>query len=250
MVAHIDAMGEKHTYEIASNRPLAAGTYEMTLRGPSGALRRPGQFAGLALPGRFLRRPFSVAERSGNGFTVVYKTVGEGTRQMSAMRPGETLDALVGLGNGFDAGADCSRPLLVGGGAGVPPLLWLARELASRGRRVRAALGFNTAAEAFYAGRFAEAGAETEIYTADGGAGRPGLVTEALGGECDYIFACGPLPMLRALHAAARCGGQYSFEERMGCGYGACMGCTCRTASGPKRVCREGPVLKSEDIVW
>lgn len=243
-------MGEKHTYEIASNRLLAAGTYEMTLRGPSGALERPGQFVGIALPGRFLRRPFSVAERSVEGFTVVYKVVGEGTRQMSALKAGERLDALVGLGNGFDADAQCERPLLVGGGAGVPPLLWLARELAARGLRPRAALGFNAAAEVFYADRFAEAGAETEIYTADGSAGRKGLVTEALGGDCDYVFACGPLPMLRALHGAARCGGQYSFEERMGCGYGACMGCTCRTASGPKRICREGPVLESEDIVW
>ncbi len=247
-------MERRVTLEIVGNRPLTEAVWEMTLRGDLSGISRPGQFVNLALEGRYLRRPISVCNCEGNLLTLVYKVVGEGTEQMSRMQAGERIDTLTGLGNGFDADHASRRPLLVGGGVGVPPLYLLARELLARGKEVTVTLGFNTAAEIFYKEKFERLGAKVIVATADGSAGIKGFVTDAIrqsGVEYDYIYSCGPIPMLKALCAATEADGEFSFEERMGCGFGVCMGCTCHTADGGhKRICKEGPVLKRSEIVW
>ena len=199
----------------------------------------------------FLRRPISVCDYDADSITLIYKVVGEGTAQLSGMRPGERLDLLTGLGNGFSTDCDARRPLLVGGGVGVPPLYGLAKALRAAGKPVQVVLGFNTAAELFYDEEFRALGCGVSVATADGSCGVRGFVTDALAGlDFDYFYACGPLPMLRALSAATACDGQLSFEERMGCGFGACMGCSCKTLTGGKRICKEGPVLMKNEIIW
>lgn len=248
----ISEMQERTLYEIRANEPLTASVWRMVLAGDTRRITAPGQFVEIALEGRYLRRPISVCDWDGETITLVYKVVGDGTEQMARMRPGDRLDLLTGLGNGFrDTGA--RRPLLVGGGVGVPPLYGLARRLRADGRHVTVALGFNTAAEAFYVEEFRMLGCEVRIATADGSLGVRGFVTDlfAEGGlDCDYFYACGPLPMLRALSEVTAVSGQLSFEERMGCGFGACMGCSCRTRDGYKRICKEGPVLEKEEVIW
>ena len=238
-------------YTILENRPLTASVWQMRLGGDTAAITRPGQFVNIRLEGRFLRRPISVCDWREGEITLVYKVVGAGTAQMAAMRDG-TLDLLVGLGNGYDTADAGEAPLLIGGGVGVPPLYGLARRLIDAGRRVSVILGFNTAAEIFYEKEFAALGASVTVATADGSAGVRGFVTDAM--KCTapytYFYTCGPEPMLRAVYAAAASEGQFSFEERMGCGFGACMGCSCRTVTGYKRICREGPVLRKEEILW
>ncbi len=240
-------------YTVLSNEPLTGSVWRMILGGDTQWITAPGQFVNIALEGRYLRRPISVCDYDERTITLIYKVVGDGTAQMSRMAPGVRLDLLTGLGNGFSTDADTRRPLLVGGGVGVPPLYNLARRLLAEGREVQVVLGFNTAAEVFYADEFRALGCDVTVATADGSAGVAGFVTTAIaarGLDFDYFYACGPLPMLRALCQAVEQPGELSFEERMGCGFGACMGCSCRTLTGDKRICKEGPVLKKEEIIW
>ena len=246
-------MYKQDIYEIRSNEPLTASVFRMVLAGDTQWIAAPGQFVNVALAGRYLRRPISVCDWDGRTLTLIYKVVGDGTEQMSRMRPGERLDLLTGLGNGFRTDVPTERPLLVGGGVGVPPRYNLAKRLIAAGRPTTVVLGFNTAAEVFYAEEFRALGAGVFVATADGTMGTAGFVTAAIEANdlrCDYFYACGPLPMLRALCDAVAADGQLSFEERMGCGFGGCMGCTCKTKYGNKRICKEGPVLTKEEIVW
>lgn len=247
-------MYKKGIYEILRNEPLTDAVWRMVLGGDTEWITRPGQFVNIALEGRYLRRPISVCDWDGRTLTLIYKVVGDGTAQMSRMQPGQRLDLLTGLGNGFSTRNEASRPLLVGGGVGVPPLYALARELRGRGLPVEVVLGFNTAGELFYADEFRALGCNVHIATADGSLGVKGFVTTSIAAEVpafDYFYACGPLPMLRALcEATPGVSGQLSFEERMGCGFGGCMGCSCKTLTGNKRICKEGPVLLKEEILW
>lgn len=246
-------MYKKGTYRIVENRPLTPNVYRMTIEGDTQWITRPGQFVNIEIEGLYLRRPISVCDYSQSDITLIYKVVGRGTEAMSRMQAGQTLDVLTGLGNGFNADIECHRPLLVGGGVGVPPLYRLAKDLITRGRKVSVVLGFNTAAEVFYADEFRALGADVYVSTADGSLGVKGFVTDAIrnkGIDFDYFYACGPLPMLRALCQACATPGELSFEERMGCGFGACMGCSCKTLTGNKRICKEGPVMKREEIIW
>ncbi len=239
-------------YTIKSNRALTRDMYEMILTGDTSDMTAPGQFVNLLLDGFFLRRPISVCNTEGDTFTILYKVIGKGTEKMAGMQAGEALDVLTGLGNGYDTSASGSAPLLVGGGAGVPPMYLLARRLIAEGKKVTVILGFNKAEEIFYREEFEQLGAKVLIATADGSVGVKGFVTDALAdaGEYTYTYACGPEPMLKALYNATSVSGEYSFEERMGCGFGACMGCSCKTKYGNKRICRDGPVLKKEEIIW
>ena len=246
-------MYKKGTYRIVENRPLTPNVYRMTIEGDTQWITRPGQFVNIEIEGLYLRRPISVCDYSQSDITLIYKVVGRGTEAMSRMQAGQTLDVLTGLGNGFNADIECHKPLLVGGGVGVPPLYRLAKDLIARGRKVSVVLGFNTAAEVFYADEFRALGADVYVSTADGSLGVKGFVTDAIrdkGIDFDYFYACGPLPMLRALCQACATPGELSFEERMGCGFGACMGCSCKTLTGNKRICKEGPVMKREEIIW
>lgn len=240
-------------FEIVSNRALTPQVYEMRLKGDTSAITRPGQFVELSIEGLFLRRPISVCNFDEGELTLIYKVVGKGTAEMAAMQVGRKVDVLTGLGNGFNVESECTRPLLVGGGVGVPPLYRLARELVAKGKEVTLILGFNTAAEVFYEKEFEALGVKTIVATADGSQGVKGFVTDAIrecGVEPDYFYSCGPLPMLKALSQTLDVDGELSLEERMGCGFGICMGCSIQTASGAKRVCKEGPVFKKEEILW
>ena len=238
-------------FEIASKRNLAPGVYEMVLRGASTEDCTPGRFVQLKLDSFYLRRPISVCDAEDGKLTLVYKTVGRGTEAMAQYASGKHIDVLTGLGNGYDLDRSGDRPLLIGGGAGVPPMYLLARRLIAQGKRPTVILGFNRAEEIFYAERFRELGIETIIATADGSVGVKGFVTDAMEGlDYTYTYACGPDPMLKAVYNRASTSGEYSFEERMGCGFGACMGCSCETKYGNKRICKDGPVLTKEEIVW
>lgn len=237
-------------YTVASNRPLTADVWEMKLLGDTSPITAPGQFINIRLEGLFLRRPISVCDWDRQGLTIVYKVVGKGTAALRSMSPGQELDALSGLGNGFDVGKCGSRTLVIGGGVGTPPMYGLAKALRSAGKTPVAVLGFNTKREIFYEERFRDLGVETVVTTADGSYGVKGFVTDAMPEGCDYFCACGPEPMLKAVCAAAGTSGQLSFEERMGCGFGACMGCSCQTIHGSKRICKDGPVLEKEEILW
>ena len=245
-------MYKRATYRIRSNEPLTETVYRMVVEGDTQYLTAPGQFVNIELPGRFLRRPISVCDYDGHTITLIYKVIGEGTAQMAGMTAGGELDMLTGLGNGFSTAVKTERPLLVGGGVGIPPLYGLAKRLTAQGKRVTAVLGFNRESEIFLAEEFRALGAEVIIATADGSAGIHGLVTDGMAAVSDYtyLYTCGPEPMLKAVYSACKTSGQFSFEERMGCGFGACMGCTCRTKYGHKRICKDGPVLRREEIVW
>ena len=237
-------------FTILSNTPLTDCVYKMVLSGDTSAITAPGQFVNIQITGKFLRRPISVCDYDGDTLTIVYKVVGKGTEILSRMVPREKLDILSGLGNGYDLAPAGDCPVLLGGGVGVPPLYGLAKRLLAAGRQVTAVLGFNTAAEVFYADEFRALGAEVVLATADGSVGVRGFVTDALPASYSYVYTCGPEPMLRAVFRSIKTGGQFSFEERMGCGFGACMGCSCKTVTGWKRICREGPVLEKEEILW
>ena len=246
-------MYKKGIYKIVANAPLTRDVYRMVLEGDTQWITRPGQFVNIELDGLYLRRPISICDWDENSITIIYKVVGRGTEQMCKMSVGEELDVLTGLGNGFNPDIECSEPLLVGGGVGVPPLYHLAKELLAQGKKVSVVLGFNTAAEVFYADEFRQLGAEVYVSTADGSMGVKGFVTDAIresGVAFDYFYACGPLPMLKALCDNCSQKGELSFEERMGCGFGACMGCSCKTLTGNKRICKEGPVMRREEIIW
>ncbi len=237
-------------FEIVENCPLTDNVYRMRLKGDTSAITAPGQFVNIQLSGMFLRRPISVCDVQADVLTIIYKVVGKGTEAMSRMRGG-MLDVLTGLGNGYDLSVSGERPVLLGGGIGVPPMYKLAKELLAQGKSVRVILGFNTKNEVFYEDAFRELGAEVTVTTVDGSYGQKGFVTDALAGmDYTYFYTCGPEPMLKAVYKASRTSGQMSFEERMGCGFGACMGCSCKTLTGYKRICKDGPVMRKEEILW
>lgn len=246
-------MYKKNSYKIVENQPLTVSVWRMTLEGDTQYITRPGQFVNIELAGRYLRRPISVCDYDAQTITLIYKVVGGGTEQMSRMQVGVELDLLTGLGNGFKAEAASRRSLLVGGGVGIPPLYNLAKVLLAAGKSVEVVLGFNTVSEVFFEAEFRALGCGVTVTTVDGSHGVQGYVTTALVEnqlDFDYFYACGPLPMLKALCDATEVDGQLSFEERMGCGFGGCMGCSCKTKYGNKRICKEGPVLMKEEIIW
>ena len=234
---------------IAENVRIAEKVYRMTLESPALEEMKPGQFVNIRLEGQFLRRPISVYDSERGKLAIIYKAVGRGTEQMSRMAAGETLDVLTGLGNGYDLSKAGDKPLLLGGGVGVPPLYMLARKLRAQGKDVTAVLGFNTEAEVFGEEAFRALGCSVTVTTADGSYGVKGFVTDAMPDNYSYFYTCGPEPMLKAVYRKTKTSGQFSFEERMGCGFGACMGCSCKTITGYKRICREGPVLEKEEII-
>ena len=223
---------QQKRFTIAENAPVARGTYRLRLTGDTAAITAPGQFADIRLAGYFLRRPVSVCSWSDGALTLYYKVAGAGTAQLSTLAPGTELD------------------LLVGGGVGASPLYGLAQQLVAEGRSPLAVLGFRTAAEVLLADAFEALGIPVTVVTEDGTMGARGFVTDALPAGCTYVYACGPMPMLQALCSATPLDGQLSLEARMGCGFGACMGCTCETTHGSKRVCKDGPVFTKEEILW
>ncbi len=237
-------------FEIVSNKALTSCVYRMELKGDTSAITAPGQFVNIQLDGLFLRRPISVCDVAGDTLTIVYKVVGKGTEAMSKMHSGN-LDILTGLGNGYDLSLAGERPVLLGGGVGVPPMYMLAKRLIAMGKPVQVILGFNTQEEIFYEKEFKVLGCEVTVTTVDGSYGVKGFVTDALKTmDYTYFYTCGPEPMLKAVYRASATSGQMSFEERMGCGFGACMGCSCKTLTGYKRICKDGPVMKKEEILW
>ena len=238
-------------FRITSNEKIARDIFKMTLAGDTSAITAPGQFVNIKLDEFFLRRPISVCDCVGENLTLIYKTVGRGTERMSRMGAGDELDLLTGLGNGYNTKISCGNPLLVGGGVGVPPMYMLCKELISEGKNVTVVLGFNSKADVFYEDEFRALGADVHIATADGTYGTKGFVTDVIKDmQYTFFYTCGPEPMFRAMHKIMKTPGQYSFEERMGCGFGACMGCSCKTLTGNKRICKEGPVMESEEIIW
>ena len=237
-------------YKILLNEKIAKDVYKMVLEGDTSLITAPGQFINIKLDGKFLRRPVSVCDCDSKTLTIIYKVVGEGTEQMSLLEVGEELDVLTGLGNGYDI-SKSKKPLLIGGGVGVPPLYYLAKKLLESGQKPSVILGFNTKDEVFLEDEFKALGCSVFVTTADGSYGIKGFVTDAMSGiDYDYFYTCGPMPMFRAIENTVKTSGQYSFEERMGCGFGACMGCSCKTKYGYKRICKDGPVLEREEIVW
>ena len=237
-------------FNIVENTKIAKDVYKMCLRGDTSAVSNPGEFVNIQLDGFYLRRPISVCDAEGDVLTLIYKVVGKGTQVMSEMPKGTELRVMTGLGNGYDLSLSGEAPLLVGGGVGVPPMYLLAKRLLAQGKKVSVVLGFNTADEVFYEDAFKALGCEVQVTTVDGSHGVKGFVTDALPEHYTYFYTCGPMPMFKALNKAVKTSGQFSFEERMGCGFGACMGCSCKTLTGNKRICKDGPVLKKEEIIW
>lgn len=243
-------MYKQNNYQILSNVALTNDVYKMVLEGDTRYITAPGQFINIRLEGKFLRRPISVCDYDDKSITIIYKVVGEGTEQLSKLESGEVLDVLTGLGNGYDI-TKSTKPLLIGGGVGVPPMYNLAKALIADGQKPTVVLGFNTKSEIFYEDEFKALGCNTLVTTADGSYGIKGFVTDAMTDlDYDYFYTCGPLPMFKAVYNATSTSGQFSFEERMGCGFGACMGCSCKTKYGNKRICKDGPVLVKEEIIW
>ena len=236
------------TFEIKSNEQMAKNVYRMQLCGDTAGIL-PGQFVNIRVQGQFLRRPISVCNIADGILTIIYKVVGVGTEAMSHLPVGTQLDVLTVLGNGYDLSKAGDEPLLVGGGVGVPPMYMLARQLREMGKTVRVILGFNTQDEVFYEEEFRALGCDVTVTTVDGSHGVKGFVTNALDGQQSYYYTCGPLPMIKALLQAAGTNGEVSMEERMGCGFGACMGCTIQTTQGSKRVCKEGPVFPAGELI-
>ena len=237
-------------FTILDNVALTQNVYKMVLSGDTSAITAPGQFVNIQLDGLFLRRPISVCDYNDTTLTILYKVVGKGTEAMSRMISGDRLDILTGLGNGYDLSLSGDKPVLLGGGVGVPPMYNLAKKLIAQGKTVSVILGFNTASEVFYENEFKALGCDVQVTTVDGSYGRKGFVTDALPENYTYFYTCGPEPMLKAVYKTTSTSGQMSFEERMGCGFGACMGCSCKTLTGYKRICKEGPVMKKEEILW
>lgn len=237
-------------FEIVSNVALTDNVYKMILAGDTSDITNCGQFVNIQLDGMYLRRPISVCDYDKKTLTIVYKVVGKGTEAMSAMGAGVKLDILTGLGNGYDLTLAGDRPVLLGGGVGVPPMYNLAKKLREMGKEVRVILGFNVKSEIFYEEEFKALGCQVCVTTVDGSYGVKGFVTDALPENYTYFYTCGPEPMLKAVYRASKTSGQMSFEERMGCGFGACMGCSCKTITGYKRICKDGPVMKKEEILW
>ena len=237
-------------FKIAQNIPLTSNVYKMKLIGDVSDITAPGQFINIKLYGLYLRRPISVFDRDDESVTIIYKVVGKGTEHMSELPIGATLDVLTGLGNGYDTSLCKEHAVLLGGGVGVPPLYMLCKTLIAENKKVSVILGFNTKDEIFCKDDFEALGADVYVTTVDGSFGIKGFVTDALPENYDHFFTCGPEPMLKAVYKATNTSGQFSFEERMGCGFGACMGCSCKTITGYKRICKDGPVLLKEEILW
>ena len=238
-------------FEVKANTKIAENTYKMVLGGDCSGITASGQFVNIKLDGFFLRRPISVCDYNDNELTLIYKVVGKGTEYMAELGAGEKLDILTGLGNGYDLSKSGNEPVLIGGGAGVPPMYNLCRKLVADGKKPKVILGFNKVNEVFFENEFKALGAEVTVTTADGSYGIKGFVTDALKNmKYTYIYSCGPEPMLKAIYNTAETSGQLSFEKRMGCGFGACMGCSCATKYGNKRICKDGPVLEMEEIIW
>ena len=238
-------------YTVKANEKLTENVFRMVLVGDTSAVTASGQFINIKIESLYLRRPISIFDCTENELSIIYKVVGTGTEIMSKMPAGTQLDCLVGLGNGFDISAAGENPVVIGGGVGVPPMYYLAKKLIAEGRNVTAILGFNKADEVFCKEDFEAIGCKTIVTTVDGSTGVKGFVTDALKDiDYSYVFTCGPEPMLKAIYNTATTSGQFSFEERMGCGFGACMGCSCKTKYGNKRICKEGPVLVKEEIIW
>ena len=237
--------------KVISNKQIAKNTYESVLEGDVSHITAPGQFVNIKLDGKFLRRPISVCAVEDNRLTLIYKVVGAGTEQMAEAEAGTVWQTLTGLGNGYNLEKSGNKPLLIGGGAGVPPMFELCKRLVKEGKTPVVILGFNTKDEVFYEKEFESLGARVIVCTADGSYGTRGFVTAPME-ELDYtyFYTCGPEPMLKAVYKASKTSGQLSFEERMGCGFGACMGCSCKTLTGYKRICKEGPVMEKEEIIW
>ena len=238
-------------YKIIQNTKIAKDIFKMILSGDTSEIKRPGQFINIKINNFFLRRPISVCDCDRKSITIIYKVVGDGTKEMSKLEPGETLDILTGLGNGYDTSKSGKYPLLIGGGVGIPPLYMLCKVLVSYGKNPQVILGFNSKEEIFYEKEFEDLGAKVYICTIDGSYGKKGFVTEIIKSlNYTYFYTCGPILMFKAIEDVVKTSGQYSFEERMGCGFGACMGCSCKTKYGNKRICKEGPVLEREEIIW
>ena len=238
-------------FTVISNERIAKSVFKMVLSGNASEITHAGQFVNIKLDGFYLRRPISVCDCTDDTLTIIYKTVGKGTEYMATLKSGQTLDILLPLGNGYNLDNGAVRPLILGGGVGVPPMYHLAKRLIGSGAEVTAVLGFNTADEVFYADEFSALGANVIVTTADGSVGEKGFVTDVMDKiDYDYVYCCGPEPMLKAVYNKSKTSGQFSFEERMGCGFGACMGCSCKTKYGNKRICKDGPVLTKEEIIW
>lgn len=238
-------------YTIKSNQEIAKNIYKMEVTGSTSAITSPGQFINIKLEGLYLRRPISICDYTKDTITILYKIVGKGTETMSLLKSNDKLDILVGLGNGFDTLKSGDRPILIGGGIGIPPMYNLCKKLILEGKHPKVILGFNSKEEVFYEKEFKDLGVEAFITTVDGSHGIKGFVTDVIEKiEYSYFYTCGPEPMFKAIEKKVNTSGQYSFEERMGCGFGACMGCSCKTITGYKRICKEGPVLEREEILW
>jgi len=238
-------------FTVKSNEYLTSNVLKAVLCGDTSDIKRPGQFVNIRIDGLFLRRPISVCDCEGDNMTLIYKVVGKGTEKLSEMKTGDSLDILTGLGNGFDISKSGDKPVLIGGGVGVPPMFLLAKKILEKGVQPTVILGFNTKDEIFYENEFSSLGIKTLVTTVDGSYGIKGFVTDALKNiDFSYYYCCGPMPMLKAVYNSCVQSGQLSFEERMGCGFGACMGCSCKTITGYKRICTEGPVLEKEEILW
>ena len=242
---------QQRILKVKENTALTDSVYKMILEGDASAIKHSGEFVNLEIPSLFLRRPISVCDYSDNSLTLVYKVVGEGTEIMAKAKAGDKFDILLGLGNGYDISLCEKSALLLGGGVGVPPLYNLCKKLIAQGKKVTVALGFNTASEIFYENEFKALGAHVTVTTVDGSYGVKGFVTDVMkNADYSYFYTCGPEPMLKAVYNTSVTEGQFSFEERMGCGFGACMGCSCKTITGYKRICKEGPVLTKNEILW
>ena len=237
-------------FTVVSNERIANDVMLMKLSGDTSAITASGQFVNIKIDGLFLRRPISVCDYGEDSLTLIYKIVGEGTEVMSGYGAGVVLDVLTGLGNGYDTSLSGDKPLLIGGGVGVPPLYNLCKKLVAQGKKPTVVLGFNSAGDVFYEDEFRALGADVYVTTADGSYGIKGFVTNAMDVEYTHFYCCGPEPMLKAVYAATKTSGQFSFEERMGCGFGACMGCSCKTLTGFKRICKDGPIMMKEEILW
>ena len=237
-------------FKISKNEKLTDNIYKMVLEGDTTDITACGQFINIKLDGFYLRRPISVCDCDENSVTVIYKVVGNGTELMSNLSARDKLDVLTGLGNGYDLSLAGDDPLLLGGGVGVPPLYMLAKKLIEQCKTVSVVLGFNTKSEVFYENEFKALGCKVSVTTVDGSYGIKGFVTDAYPENYSYFYTCGPEPMLKAIYKTSVTSGQMSFEERMGCGFGACMGCSCKTITGYKRICKDGPVMKKEEILW
>ena len=238
------------TFTLIQNTPLTESVHELRLRGDCSAITKPGQFVQVSVPGKFLRRPFSVCDCEGDVLTLCVQRIGAGTESLCGMAPGAQLDLLTGLGNGFDTHHVTPMPLLIGGGSGVGALYGLAKELCERGKIVTVVMGFRTADDVYYVNQYQDLGADVYVYTEDGSRGGAGIATDALGLQHSELFACGPLGMLETLDAMEDLDAQFSLEARMGCGFGACMGCTIDTLQGAKRVCVDGPVFPGRTVYW